>query len=179
LQDVEARHFHLFCGSGGGAKGFNRGKASLGAQRINWRCIGGVDNNPAAVKDFARLAGVRGTLLDLFDRQQYIDFHGKQPAAEWREATPDDILRASGGEFPNVVFLSAPCKGFSGLLSETKSKTSKYQALNRLTLRSVWLMLEAFKDNLPALVVFENVPRIATRGRALLDPGDGLVTHID
>ena len=67
------------------------------------------------------------------------------------------------------MFLSAPCKGFSGLLSETKSKTAKYQALNRLTLRGVWLMLEAWADDPPELVLFENVPRLATRGRALLD----------
>lgn len=68
------------------------------------------------------------------------------------------------------MFLSAPCKGFSGLLSETKSKTARYQALNRLTLRGVWLTLEAYAHTAPApLILFENVPRIATRGRALLD----------
>jgi site-specific DNA-cytosine methylase len=177
MQEVEARHFHLFCGSGGGAKGFNRGKASLGQQRIKWRCLGGVDSNPACIRDFARLSGVKGTVLDLFDRGQYVDFHGKQPPSGWREATPEDVFEAAGREFPNVVFLSAPCKGFSGLLSETKSKTNKYQALNRLTLRGVWLMLEAFKDNLPELIIFENVPRIATRGRKLLDQINGLLDH--
>jgi site-specific DNA-cytosine methylase len=73
------------------------------------------------------------------------------------------------------VFLSAPCKGFSGLLSETKSLTGKYQALNRLTLRGVWLMLEAYKDDPVELILFENVPRIATRGRHLLDQITGLL----
>jgi site-specific DNA-cytosine methylase len=68
-----------------------------------------------------------------------------------------------------VVFLSAPCKGFSGLLSEGKSKTEKYQALNRLTVRGVWLMLEAWRNDPPEFILFENVPRIATRGRHLLD----------
>lgn len=29
-RDVEIRHFHLFCGLGGGAKGFNRGRADVG-----------------------------------------------------------------------------------------------------------------------------------------------------
>jgi hypothetical protein len=75
------------------------------------------------------------------------------------------------------VFLSAPCKGFSGLLAEGLSLTDKYQALNRLTLRGVWLMLEAFQDDPPELVVFENVPRIATRGRALLDRIGALLRH--
>ena len=51
----------------------------------------------------------------------------------------------------------------------TSGKTDKYQALNRLTLRGVWLMLEAWSDDPPELVIFENVPRIATRGRHLLD----------
>ena len=73
------------------------------------------------------------------------------------------------------MFLSAPCKGFSGLLSESKSKTGKYQALNRLTLRGVWLMLEAWADDPPELVIFENVPRLATRGRHLLDQITGML----
>jgi len=113
---------------------------------------------------------VPGTCLDLFDREQYIAFHGQQPPADWREATTTDIHAAFGQENPDIVFLSAPCKGFSGLLSESKSKTAKYQALNRLTLRGVWLTLEAYAHTAPTpLILFENVPRIATRGRALLD----------
>lgn len=166
---LEIRHFHLFAGLGGGAAGFNRGEARVGSLQARFRCLGGVDVDPAAMRDFGRLAGVPGTVLDLFDREQYRDFHGSEPPADWREATPADIQRAAGGERPHIVFLSAPCKGFSGLLSETKSKTGKYQALNRLTLRGVWLMLEAWADDPPELVLFENVPRLATRGRHLLD----------
>lgn len=172
---VEIRHFHLFCGLGGGARGFNRANSRLGRMRARFRCIGGVDVNPAIIRDFSRLAGTQGTVLDLFDRDQYRAFHGVEPPSEWREATPADIQRAAGGERPHIVFLSAPCKGFSGLLSETKSKTVKYIALNRLTLRGVWLMLEAWKDDPPELIVFENVPRIATRGRYLLDQIIGLL----
>lgn len=167
--DVEFTHFHLFCGLGGGAKGFNRGGARVGNLRARYRCIGGIDNDAAAIRDFTRAAGVDGTVLDLFSEDQYRAFHGKAPPAGWREATAIDIRRAAHGEFPNVVFLSAPCKGFSGLLPEKSSATDKYQALNGLTLRGIWLMLEAFKDNLPELIVFENVPRIANRGRHLLD----------
>lgn len=166
---LEIRHFHLFAGLGGGAAGFNRGEARVGSLQARFRCLGGVDVDPAAMRDFGRFAGVPGTVLDLFDREQYRDFHGSEPPADWREATPVDIQRAAGGERPHIVFLSAPCKGFSGLLSETKSKTGKYQALNRLTLRGVWLMLEAWADDPPELVLFENVPRLATRGRHLLD----------
>ena len=165
----EIRHFHLCGAIGGGAKGFNRGRARVGNMVAKFRCIGSVDVDEAANRDFRRLVGVPATTLDLFDRAQYVDFHDHEPPAGWREATPADIRAAAGGEFPHIVFTSMPCKGFSGLLNETKSKTRKYQALNRLTLRGMFLMLEAFKDEPPELVIFENVPRIQTRGRHLLD----------
>ncbi len=165
----EIRHFHLFCGLGGGAKGFNRANVRVGNMVGKFRCIGGVDVNAPAIRDFERLTGTTGTVLDLFDRSQFIDFHGHEPPHGWREATPANIQRAAGNERPHIVFLSAPCKGFSGLLSENRSRTDKYQALNRLTVRGVWLMLEDFADDPPELIVFENVPRIANRGRHLLD----------
>ena len=166
---LEIRHAHLFAGLGGGAKGFNRARPRVGSLQGVFRCIGGIDVDAAAMRDFERLSGARGTVLDLFDREQYVAFHGRQPPADWREAGPAEIHAAFGHERPHIVFLSAPCKGFSGLLSETKSLTGKYQALNRLTLRGVWLMLETYRDDPPELVLFENVPRIATRGRHLLD----------
>lgn len=173
----EITHFHLFCGLGGGAKGFNQGEARVGNLEARFRCLGGIDSDPAAIRDFDRLAGVPGTVLDLFSREQYNAFHGREPTADWREATADDIRRAAGNERPNIVFLSAPCKGFSGLLSEKRSRTDKYQALNGLTLRGVWLMLEAWADDPVELIVFENVPRIATRGRHLLDQIVALLRH--
>lgn len=171
----EIRHFHMCGAIGGGAKGFNAGKARVGNMVAKFRCLGSVDVDAAANRDFQRLVGVPATTLDLFDRSQYIAFHGKEPPADWREATPEDIRKAAGYEYPHIVFTSMPCKGFSGLLNETKSKTAKYQALNRLTLRGVWLALEAFKDDPTELFIFENVPRIATRGRQLLDQIVGLL----
>lgn len=170
LFDVrEIRSFCLFGAIGAGAKGLLRGSARVGNMVARPRCIGSVDVDVAANRDFRRLVGVDATTMDLFSLEQYVAFHGHMPPADWKEATPEDIRRAAGHEFPHIVFLSAPCKGFSGLLNETRSRTAKYQALNELTLRGVWLMLEAFKDCLPELIVFENVPRIGTRGRHLLD----------
>lgn len=169
MSTTEIRHFHAFVGLGGGAKGFNKANPRVGSTVATFRCIGGVDVDGAAIRDFQRLTGARGTVLDMFDRDQYRDFHGAEPPAGWSEATTADIHRAAGNERPHVVFLSAPCKGFSGLLSEGKSKTLKYLALNRLTLRGVWLMLEAWKHDPVEIYLFENVPRIATRGRHLLD----------
>lgn len=169
------KHAHFFCGLGGGARGFNQGTARVGNLQAEFRCIGGFDVDPASIRDFERLAGVPGTVIDLFSLEQYIAFHGRPPPPGWREATVDDIRRGLNYEFPDVVFLSAPCKGFSGLLAEKQSKTDKYQALNGLTLRGMMLMCEAFKDDPPALIIFENVPRIATRGAYLLQQIEGLL----
>jgi hypothetical protein len=96
ITEVEIRHFQLFCGLGG-ARGFNRGRAQVGRLRARFRCIGGVDVDAAAVRDFQKLAGVSATVLDLFDREQYRDFHGAEPPASWREATPEEHP-ARGGE---------------------------------------------------------------------------------
>jgi len=175
--EKEIRHFHLFCGSGGGAKGFNAGHARVKQLKARFRCTGGIDLSPAAIRDFQKLSGVPGTVLDLFDRRQYIAFHGHEPPEDWREATPEDIRRASGYERPHIIFLSAPCKGFSGLLPEARSKSPKYLALNELTLRGMFLVLEAWADDPPELIVFENVPRIQTRGRHLLDQISALLRH--
>lgn len=168
-------HFHFCCGLGGGAKGFNRAKPVVGNLQANWECLGGIDVDPAGLRDFERLAGVPGTLMDLFTRDQYVRFHGKEPPPGWCEATPDDIRRAARGRRPDAVFISSPCKGASGLLSEKMSATPKYQALNELTLRCIWLMGEAWADDPVPLIVFENVPRLATRGRHLLDQINSLL----
>ncbi|MDO9227333.1 MAG: DNA cytosine methyltransferase [Pseudomonadota bacterium] len=178
MKSVEIKHFHLFAGLGGGAAGFNRGEARVGSLQAQFRCLGGIDVNAAAIRDFGRLAGVPGTVMDLFDREQYVAFHGHEPPAGWREATLDDIRRAAGNERPHIVFTSPPCKGLSGLLSENKSRSDKYQALNRLTLRGIWLTMEAWADDPPEFVILENVPRIQSRGRHLLDQiGDVLRSY--
>lgn len=174
---TELTHFHLFCGLGGGAQGFNRGTARVRDVQASWRCLGGVDVDPAACRDFEREVGTTATCLDLMDRDQYRAYHGAEPPDGWREATTDDIRRAAGGERPDVVFTSPPCKGFSGLVSERSHRSDRYQALNRLTFRGVWLALEAWADDPPEFFLLENVPRIATRGRRLLDEIEALLDH--
>lgn len=174
---TDITHWHAFCGAGSGAAGFNDAAPSIPGMQGRMVCLGGVDSDRAAIADFTRLAGVPGTVLDLFARQQYLAFHGRQPSAAWREATTSDLHASAQHRSPNVVFLSAPCKGFSGLLSQTMSITAKYVALNELTLRGVWLMLEAWADDPPSIILFENVPRIATRGRYLLDQIVALLRH--
>jgi site-specific DNA-cytosine methylase len=171
----EILHGHLFCGLGAGAKGFNKASARVGHLKAKFRCVGGIDCDAAAVRDFKRLTGTTGTVLDLFTREQYFAFHGRMPPDGWQEATPADIHRSFGYERPHIIFLSAPCKGFSGLLSEQRSLSNKYQALNQLAVRGLLLALEAFKDDPVEFFLFENVPRIATRGRHLIDQIIGLL----
>ncbi|MDT3416151.1 site-specific DNA-cytosine methylase [Brevibacillus aydinogluensis] len=160
---------HLFCGIGGGALGFQQAREEWRGVVGRIETLAGIDCDPEACADFERITGAPAVQMDLFSRQQYIDFHGQEPPAEWREATPDDIWRAAGGQAPDIIFTSPPCKGFSGLLPERSAKTRKYQALNRLVVRGLKLCLDAFDHDLPALILLENVPRITTRGAQLLD----------
>lgn len=168
-REEEIRAWFIFCGLGGGKKGFLRGTARVGHVTGKVRCIGGVDSDPASIRDFDAMGPGKGTVLDLFSRDQYIKFHERTPPVGWREATPADIRRSANGERPHIAFGSAPCKGFSGLLPEKAAGSQKYRALNELALRGLKLSLDAWKDDPVDFWLWENVPRIQTRGRAVLD----------
>ncbi len=173
--NIEYKVLHLFAGIGGGAMGFQQAQASWKGLLGTFRTLCGIDVDPLACQDFEYLTGAPTICADLFERRDYIAFHGHEPLPGWKEVTPEDIRTATKGEYPDVVFLSAPCKGFSGLLPEKNAKSAKYQALNNLTVRGMWLTLEAFRDNLPAAILFENVPRIKTRGKKLLNTITGML----
>ena len=177
MKPQEVTHFHLFGGSGSGAAGFKDADPTIGTIKGRMVLLGGIDVDARACRDFYTLNGVTQACVDLFSLEQYLAWHGHMPPEGWREATADTVRAAAQWQFPDIVFLSAPCKGFSGLLPALHASTLKYQALNELTLRGVWLMLEAFGDDLPGLIVFENVPRIATRGRHLLDQIVSMLQH--
>lgn len=132
---------HLFCGGGGFA---------LGTQRAGFETVGAFDFDPRAVAAHDYLTGGRATLGDL----------GTMSPAE---------LRAACNGRPDVVFTSPPCKGNSGCLPAAVAATERYQAMNQLAFRGVWIALEAWPERPPAMFVLENVPRIMTRSRALLD----------
>lgn len=169
MLDLEILHFQLFCGLGGAGIGLNRSRGQVGGFRGTTRCLGGVDVNRSRIRDFERLVGVPGTVLDLFSREGYALFHGHPPPADWREATPDDLRQAAGGERPHIIYSSPPCTGFSGLVTEKRSKGARYRALNELTLRGIFLALTAWEDDPVEFFVIENVPRIRTRGVDYLD----------
>lgn len=138
-----------FAGLGGGALGF---------QRAGYRIAGAWDIDPAAARDFHTLTGRPCTVLDL------------------GTAEPHQIRDTCEG-FPDVVFLSPPCKGASGCLPSEMAATPKYQALNSLSLRGIFLCLEAWKERPPKLILLENVPRITSRARRFLDRAIGLLRH--
>jgi|CXWL01.1.fsa_nt_gi site-specific DNA-cytosine methylase len=168
MRRVNLKHFHLFGGVGGAALGGRHLTVSAAGLSAGFRCLGGVDVDHGAMRAFSRLTGAPGTVLDLFSVEQYRAFHGAPPPAGWREATADDLRSAAGGESPDILVTSPPCKGFSGLISESKSASARYQALNGLTLRGVELALEAWRDEPPGFWLLENVPRLLTRGEWLL-----------
>lgn len=171
--EVVIRHGHMACGLGAGAAGMNAANPRVGPLRGRFECAGGIDVDEGAIRNFERLTGVKGTVMDLFSEAQYRAFHQRAPDPSWREATPLDIRRVFGRL--DVLFASYPCKGFSGLLSARTAETAKYQALNDLTTRGMMLSLEAYRDDPVAIVAFENVPRIATaRGARFLAQIDAL-----
>ncbi|MHB8171236.1 MAG: DNA cytosine methyltransferase [Thermincolia bacterium] len=175
MKKVVYKVAYPFCGDGGGAIGFQGATENWKGIMGRFKTIVGIDADPEACEDFRNLTGAPAVCMDLFEHRDYVAFHGKQPPPNWREATPEDIRRACGGVAPDMVFTSPPCKGFSGLLPEKSAKSEKYQALNNLTVRGIFLFLEAFRNDLPAMILLENVPRITTRGEKLLHTVKGML----
>jgi len=166
---------HLACGLGSGALGFQKAQPRVGSVAARFETAGGIDIDAGALENFEHLTGVKGTHLDLFNRDQYVAFHGHEPPEGWREATPAD-LRAIFGHL-DVAFSSPPCKGLTSLLDPKHVGSAKYEALNQLTLRCYWLLLEAYKDDPIRILLLENVPGLATKGRHLLDQIYALLRH--
>lgn len=148
----------LFCGLGAGARGFLDAQARLGPATCAFRNLGGVDIDAESCLDFEMLTGAKGTVADLSKMQ------------------PAELIAAWGARRPDAIFLSPPCKGYSGLLSAANSKKPKYQALNRLVLQGIFLACETWASP-PPIIVLENVPRIQSRGKELLDQAKQVLTR--
>lgn len=132
----------LFCGSG---------LMSMGVDAAGGECLGAFDSDPLACEDHFYLTGRVAHPVNLGTMM------------------PEDLRALVGDTRPDSVFTSPPCKGFSGNLPAAKSRTQKYQSMNELAFRGIWLCLEAWKDAPPPFIVMENVPKIQTRGRKWLD----------
>ena len=140
--------FFAFAGIGGGAIGFQQAAAALEKFGLKgrFRVIGAFDFDAGAAADFERLTGVPCEVVDV------------------RKLTVKR-LRALCPRRPDVVFGSAPCKGASPLLGNELAETEKYQEMNELMLIWTELMLAAWGDDPPLLVINENVPRLASRAK--------------
>ncbi len=149
----------LACGLGAGARGFLEARGRLGPDPARFRSLGGVDIDPASCRDFELLTGSPALQADL------------------HTLTPAQLRAFAGPRRPDAIFSSAPCKGFSGLLSGAKALEQKYQVLNELVLKCIFLSVETWPESPPPLLTLENVPRIATRGAELLVKVRQLLNH--
>lgn len=132
---------HLFAGSGG---------CTLGFARAGFRSLGSFDFDAAACRDLERLTSGPAFCVDLAAMQ------------------PGQLLELTGGECPDVVVMSPPCKSFSGCMPAARAGEAHYVDMSQLAVRGVFLALEAWAPKRPRLILLENVPRIQTRGAELL-----------
>jgi len=135
----------LFAGLGAGARGFDLAEARLGGDHARFANAGGVDFDALACEDYERIAS------------------GPATAADLATMTPAELRSAWGETAPDCVFTSPPCKGHSGLLSSETAETEKYQEMNSLVFKGLFLLLETWTTP-PGLIVLENVPRVTSRG---------------
>lgn len=139
---------HLFSGVGG---------AALGFAQAGFRSLGNLDRCATACSDLEYLTGERASVADL------------------ATITPEQLREVTGGERPDVLFTSPPCKGFSINQPRARSSSSLYRGMNSLALHGIWVAIEAWKKLPPPLIVLENVPEIQARGRKWLDQAEALL----
>lgn len=152
------------CGVGGQTLGFEQSENEYKGIKGKFKMLAGYDNDSVACKNYERVTGSKAVCEDLFTREQFILFHGKEPPPEWEELTAVKV-REQCVKTPDAVVMSPPCKGFSRLLPKKTAQLPKYQALNQLPERVFDLVLEAWFDDLPAILLMENVPGIRDKDR--------------
>lgn len=138
-----------FSGLGAGALGFLDASVTLFGREVRFRSLGGIDFDPVACADFERLTGSPAWCTSV------------------ETITPEQLRARYGERAPDVVFMSPPCQGSSRLLSASKAKTPKYEALNQLALTWTRTMLAAWPTP-PPLVLLENVPGLPQRAGKML-----------
>lgn len=140
-----------FGGMGGAALGFRTATESLFGQTGSFELSGAVDFDPYACA-------------------VYSIFNEGAPEAEMDVAkmTVEDMWRIFGKTAPDVMVGSPPCKAASKLLGKSKACLPKYQAMNKLALLWTKLILKAWPDAPPRILLYENVPNITVRAREML-----------
>lgn len=136
----------LFAGLGAKTLGVLRARGPNGER---FESVGAFEIWPDACADFQHLTGASATEADI------------------GLMTPGELADRCTRR-PDLVVASPPCKSWSACLSEAKANTPEYAAMGALALRSLDLVLEAWTTP-PALILLENVPRILSRGRKVLE----------
>src|SRR3546814_3266397 len=78
-QEEIITHAHLFCGIGVGAKGFNKATPRVANIVGRYKCIGGIDVDAGAMRNYQKMTGHPGTVLDLFSLEQYRAWNDNDP----------------------------------------------------------------------------------------------------
>jgi site-specific DNA-cytosine methylase len=164
----EFKTVHFCGGIGGCSLGMQQSEYEYRGVKGTFKTLFSVDVDAGACEAYEQITGSKAVNADMFSREQFNLFHGKEPPTDWHEVSADDLRTWANGEYPDVIFISAPCKGFSRLLPKATSQKPKYKALNGLALRALSLAMDAWGDNPPAVILFENVPGIETRGKHIL-----------
>jgi site-specific DNA-cytosine methylase len=147
------REYTVYCpfgGGGGGALGVISKLQTMFGKKARFRLIGGFDFDPYACAAFEYLTGVKELCIDAW------------------AMTVEDLRRDAGEEAPDFIFSSAPCVASSQLVSPAKAATAPYVKINSLIEHVTNLILKAWPLRPPKALLFENVPNIANRARAVL-----------
>lgn len=152
MKNLKFRYGCAFGGSGLGGRGVQEASIRLETLGVSasFECVGSFDYDARACLDY-----------------EYLN-ESPQSCSDVRAMTVADVHRIYGVRAPHMILMSPPCTGASSLLSAAKGKTQKYQDMNELGLVWLKLMLSAWDDP-PALILFENVPRLPTRAPEMLN----------
>ena len=194
MTDITWTCADFFCGAGGMVGGYEAARAEMAGVRGRFKTVLAVDVWDVAAESCERMNGVKVHVADLFTADQYVAFWAAKPCwcgsrvdlgkchastpPGWVEMQPADLRRLCPGGV-RVLKGSPPCKGFSRLLGSEAASAEKYQALNGLVVRWMWLWLEAFPDAPPDLILMENVPDIADPRRKKRRRGEALVERVE
>lgn len=168
----------MFVGAGGVHLGAIRARAEALGVRARFESAFAIDSWGVALTTCHRMTGCAVQLGDLFDAEDYAIFHGHPPPEGWSPLTPAG-LRVICPDAPDVISGSPPCKGFTQLLPSKQAEKPKYEALNRLVVRWLWLCMEAWPQRRPALILMENVPNIVDPKRRKAKRGEALISRVE